>query len=176
MLSFMVGAAEAFYTRLCNEALLHFACIGCEKGDRMVHKYRISKATSLVLVGILLLLHACNQAPEVTDDDITLIDDVKLVELLQENPKLMIIDVRPDYRYRLSHIPNAVNIPLPELSADDPRFAEVEHVVVYGDGPRNTLSQAAAKKLLAGGKIIVSDFRGGMDLWDRSSRKTETSH
>ncbi len=142
----------------------------------MIHKYKLSRATSLVLAGILLLLPACNHAPEVTDDDIALIDDVKLVEMLQENPKLMIIDVRPDYRYRLSHIPNAINIPLPELSADDPRFADVEQVVVYGDGPRNTLSQAAAKKLLAGGKILVSDFRGGMDMWDRSSRKTESSH
>lgn len=138
--------------------------------------YRINAFAVLGLTVLSLLIPACTQAPEVTDEDISLIDDVQFVELLQENPELMIIDVRPDYRYRLSHIPNAINIPLPELSPDDPRFVDVEHVVVYGDGPRNTLSQAAAKKLLASGKIVVSDFRGGMDMWNRNSRKTESSH
>ncbi len=142
----------------------------------MTRKYKLNTIAAMGLVAAALFLPACTQTPQVTDDDISLIDDIQLVELLQENPKLLIVDVRPDYRYRLSHIPDAINIPLPELSPDDPRFAKVKHVVVYGDGPRNALSQAAAKKLLASGKITVSDFRGGLDMWNRNSRKTETSH
>ncbi len=128
------------------------------------------------LTALALSILACNQAPKITDDDITLIDDVELVELLEQQPNLVIVDVRPDYRYRLAHLPNAINIPLPDLTPDDPRFAEVEHVVVYGDGPRNSLSQAATKKLLAGGNLQVSDFRGGIQMWNRNDRKTESSH
>jgi len=142
----------------------------------MSYLMKIRPVAALGLLALLLAMPACNQVPEVTDEDITLIDDIQLIELLQENPDLLIIDVRPDYRYRLSHIPNAINIPLPELTPDDPRLTELNHVVVYGDGPRNTLSQAAAKKLLAGGQLHVSDFRGGMDVWNRNSRHTESSH
>jgi rhodanese-related sulfurtransferase len=128
------------------------------------------------LTALAFTLLACNHAPKVTDDSITLIDDIQLVELIEQQKNLLIIDVRPDYRYRLAHIPNAINIPLPDLRGDDPRFIDSQHIVVYADGSRNTLSHAAAKKLLTNKKLVVSDFRGGMDLWHRNDRKTESSH
>ncbi len=126
------------------------------------------------LVVMLLGLAACNQTKEVTDHDIDLIDDIGLVELLEEEQDVVIVDVRPDYRYRTGHIPGAINIPLPDLNPNDPRFADVDHIVVYGDGPRNTLSHAAAKKLLAGGKVLVSDYRGGFEMWKRNDHEIKT--
>ena len=127
--------------------------------------------TPNVLVGLLCIVvvlgaGACNQTPEVTDEDVFVVDDIGLRELLDENDKgVILVDVRPGNRYRLGHLPGAINIPLPELGPDDPRLAEAEHVVVYGDNHRNSLSHAAAKKLLAGGKVRVSDFRGGFEMW-----------
>ncbi len=139
---------------------------------------RHNRITHLVLgpcLAVLALgLTACNQAPEVTDDDIEILDNIGLTELLEQDQGIVIVDVRPDYRYRLGHLPGAINIPLPDLGPDDPRFVEVKHVVVYGDGPRNARSHAAAKKLLAGGKLLVSDFRGGFEMWKRNDHPVET--
>lgn len=133
-------------------------------------------APFITLAALVLTLLACNHTPQVTDDDINLIDDIGLVDLLKEQAGVVIVDVRPDYRYRLAHIPNAISIPLPDLKSNDPRFAKAQHVVVYGDGPRNALSQAGAKKLLTNAKLAVSDFRGGMELWQQNNHKTESSN
>jgi rhodanese-related sulfurtransferase len=139
-------------------------------------KHRIMKTTArLCLLIVAIGLVACNQPPEITDKDIQILDDIGLVELLEQQQSILIVDVRPDYRYRAGHLPNAINIPLPDLSPDDPRFVDIEHIVVYADGRRNTLSQAAAKKLLASGQLVVSDFRGGFEIWQRNNRKIVTS-
>ncbi len=130
----------------------------------------------LLIILNCVWLTACNPTPKITDKDVTIIDDVQLVELIESEPSVLLVDARPDYRYRIGHLPGAVNIPLPEVNADDPRFTKGQHVVVYGDGPRNTLSHAAAKKLLAGGKLIVSDFRGGYEMWKQAGREIATDY
>jgi rhodanese-related sulfurtransferase len=129
----------------------------------------------LLLVLVYTGLTACNPTPTVTDEDVNIIDDVALVELLDSEAGVVLVDTRVDYRYRLGHLPGAINIPLPELTFKDSRFPEGAHVVVYGDSPRSTLSHAAAKKLLAGGNLIVSDFRGGYEMWKQADRDTVTS-
>jgi rhodanese-related sulfurtransferase len=129
---------------------------------------RLFPAWLLICALALLALSACNNAPEVTDEDVAVLDHVQLKELMTEEPEVLLVDVRPDYRYRLGHLPGAINIPLPDLAFTDQRFAEIKHVVVYGDGHRNALSHAAAKKLLAGGQFLVSDFRGGYEMWKRA--------
>ncbi len=139
--------------------------------------YRIINTVACLCLAFLALgLVACNQVPQVTDNDIEILDAIELIELLDESQDVVIVDVRPDYRYRTGHLPNAINIPLPQLDPDDPRLADAEHIVVYGDGPRNTLSHAAAKKLLAAGNAQVSDFRGGFDMWNRHDHPVVTGY
>jgi rhodanese-related sulfurtransferase len=128
----------------------------------------------LCCIALALGLFACNQPPEITDNDITVLDDIQLRELLDQQKGVVLVDVRPDYRYRLGHLPGAINIPLPQLKPNDPRLADAEHAVVYGDSHRNSLSHAAAKKLLAGGKLPVSDFRGGFQMWQKNGGPVET--
>jgi len=140
----------------------------------MNHHMRLSRVFMGVCAFGVFLLSACNSTPVITDDSVTVVDQIELKELLNEEPETMLIDVRQDYRYRLSHLPGAINIPLPDLMFTDPRFAEAVHVVVYGDGHRNSLSHAAAKKLLAGGLFPVSDFRGGIEMWERADGPTVT--
>lgn len=128
-------------------------------------------STILTMMMLIFGPVACQPTAKVTDEAVTIIDDVQLAELIEAEPGLVIVDVRPELRYRTGHIPGAINIPLPDLRYTDPRFEKAKHVVVYGDGPRNTLSHAAAKKLLAGGQVVVSDFRGGIDAWRKAGRK-----
>jgi len=118
----------------------------------------------------------CNPKPKVTDKSVHIIDDVQLKEMMLNEQNLLIIDARPDYRYRLGHVPGAVNITLPDIDPQDKRFNKDQHIVVYGDGPRNTLSHAAAKKLLSTGKLVVSDFRGGYELWTEAGREVEKGY
>jgi rhodanese-related sulfurtransferase len=126
------------------------------------------------LLLIFLGLSACNPTPKVTDESVEVIDDVTLTEIQQSEPDLVIVDVRPVDRYRTGHLPGAINIQLPDLTPTDARFHKVKHIVVYADGPRNTLSHAAVKKLLAGGKAKVSDFRGGIEAWRKADRQLVT--
>ncbi len=135
---------------------------------------KLVKAAGPGLLLIFLGLSACNQTPNVTDESVEVIDDVTLSEFQADDPGLVLIDIRPGERYRTGHLPGAINIQLPDIRPTDPRFHKVKHIVVYADGPRNTLSHAAAKKLLAGVKARVSDFRGGIDAWRRADRQLVT--
>ncbi len=134
-----------------------------------------------IVWGLLFILcgsyiAGCEPKPKITDKNVVVIDDVQVAEMIQNNDKLLIIDTRPDYKYRLGHLPGAVNIPLPELEPDDSRITPDKHIVVYGDGPRNTLSHAAAKKLLTSAKLVVYDFRGGYELWTKNGRETVSGY
>lgn len=130
----------------------------------------------LLIVLSCACLSACTSKPKITDKDVNIIDDVMLVELLEGKERVTIVDARQDYRYRLGHLPDAINIPLSELKPTDHRFVKGQHIVVYGDSSRNTLSHAAAKKLLAGGNLIVSDFRGGYEMWKMADREVVTGY
>ena len=138
----------------------------------MTYQALVWIAVTLVCTGLV----ACNPNTKVTDKNVHIIDDVELAALMASDKPLLIIDARPDYRYRLGHLPGAINTPLPELKKDDARFSEKQHLVVYGDGPDSTLSHAAAKKLLANPKLTVSDFRGGMALWEKAGREVVTGN
>lgn len=135
---------------------------------------KLIKLTGPCLLLIFLGLSACNPKPKVTDNAVNVIDDVTLTEIQKNEQSLVLIDVRPADRYRTGHLPGAINIQLPDLSPTDPRFHKVKHIIVYADGPRNTLSHAAAKKLLAGGKAQISDFRGGIEVWRKADRPLVT--
>lgn len=128
---------------------------------------RIAGYTSVVFMSVLMMgLVGCNSEPKTSDQDLTQLEYPKLLKM-QANPKmhLVIIDVRSAERYAQGHIPNAINISIPDLRASDPRLADATDIVVYATGWTEYLSPAAAKKLLALGYKNVYDFRGGIEMW-----------
>ncbi len=129
------------------------------------HARTLGLLKMFLVVGLAGLACACDSSPQVTDEDVAVVDEVELKQLRDDEPGLILVDVRSEKRYGLGHIRGAINIPLPKLKPTDPRLADAKHVVVYGEGYQNALSHAAAKKLLAGGRVLVSDFRGGYQLW-----------
>jgi len=141
----------------------------------MIQRGTIQITAVLILAGLLLTgLTACNPKPKVTDKQVKIIDDVQVAELMLGDKPVLLIDARPDYRYRLGHLPGAINIPLPQLQPDDPRLTEGVTLIVYGDKPQSTLSHAAAKKLLANLRLTVLDYRGGIEMWKQAGRKLES--
>ncbi len=83
----------------------------------------------------------------------------------------VLVDVRSIAGYEQGHIPGAINIPIAQLKAADPKLGRAHHIVVYAGGWADYLSPAAYKKLVAVGYENVLDFRGGLELWTRSGNR-----
>lgn len=129
--------------------------------------YRSFKMIGMAMLsGLLISLAGCSSEPKTSDKDLAQLEYPKLLQM-QADPKmrLVIVDVRSAERYAQGHIPNAININIPDLKAGDPRLAEATDIVVYATGWTEYLSPAAAKKLLAVGYKKVHDFRGGIEMW-----------
>lgn len=129
------------------------------------------------LLCLLLMLFACQSTPARTSDrDLEPIDTSRLKDLLSgKQGPCVLIDVRSPAKFQQAHLPGAINIPLPQLLAADPRLAQAKHIVVYASGWRDYLAPAAAKKLLALGYVNVHLYRGGLEQWQADGGQLITS-
>ncbi|HKO02258.1 MAG TPA: rhodanese-like domain-containing protein, partial [Thermoanaerobaculia bacterium] len=91
------------------------------------------------------------------------------VDELHAGP-LQVIDVRGPGEYSGGHVPDAINIPLPELQA---RFAEIDRTarlaIICAGGYR---SSAAASVLAHEGFAHVANVIGGTSAWIRAGYET----
>lgn len=121
-----------------------------------------------------LALTACNQV-KTSDEDIKRVEYKDVVRMLANTKeKAVLLDVRPVSQFTAEHLPDARNIPLPDLVSRDERLANARHIIVYGSDYRDPLSPAAAKKLIVLGYKSVFDFRGGIEMWKASGGTTVT--
>lgn len=82
---------------------------------------------------------------------------------LDENPALLLLDVRTQEEYDGGHIPGAVCLPNEEITADMPiAFDKSAEILVYCRSGRR--SAEAAEKLKKMGYTNVSDI-GGLQDW-----------
>lgn len=90
----------------------------------------------------------------------------------------LLIDPRPKVDYAAGHIPGAVWVNLPDVSAipgqTDPALARYSRLVVYGDDPGSSTAKAMTKKLMAVGYSDVKMFVGGLAEWKRAGFPVET--
>ena len=114
----------------------------------------------------------CASTNRTSDTDLTVLGVDEYLELLaQHGDRTVIIDTRPPSLYAKGHLPGAINIPLPQIKAGDPRLIEAERYVVYGKGWDDVVSPAAAKKMLVLGYSNVYDFRAGFEVWKLQGRE-----
>lgn len=126
------------------------------------------------LLSAAMSLAGCDLFPTRTsDEDLLPIQTAELKAMLDdEKSAVALIDVRTPARYQKEHLPGAVNIPLPDMAANDARLANAKNIVVYGSGWTDPLSRAGAKRLLAIGYKNVYDYRGGLELWKSDGHRT----
>lgn len=95
------------------------------------------------------------------------LDQQEVIEMI-DNPNVLIVDVREDYLYEKSHIPNAVNIPFTEI---EQRYQEIdknkEIVFVCHSGP---MGEASSQLLTNKGYKNVANLIGGMAGWTGPTR------
>lgn len=141
-----------------------------------LHAPRFSRTfLPVVLLAMTMLtgLLGCEQTIKVSDKDIQQITYRQLNELLNSNAKpdeVVLVDVRSAVKFNNGHIPGAININLPDLTASEPRLAKSKHIIVYGGGWSDALSRAAGKRLLAFGYKGVREFQGGITAWQNEGR------
>jgi rhodanese-related sulfurtransferase len=120
-------------------------------------------------LGLILLVAGCQEI-KVSDSDIPVIREPEVVQAIGQH-RTVIVDARKPEDYAAGHIPNAINIFLPDIREKDARLAEAKRIIVYAGGVRDPLSIAAAKRLVASGYVNVWEFKGGIEQWKGSGHK-----
>lgn len=97
--------------------------------------------------------------------------------MVANNQDFMLIDIRSPNRYRLAHIPDAINIPLDEpfLAQNVKEVAgEMDaRIVVYGEDNDNELVKSAIRQLADAGFSNVACYDAGVRGWQDSGLATE---
>ena len=130
------------------------------------------------LAGIAMMVSALLTLPFTSSDSQLKIStqnetvDRATVEAAIANHNAVIIDTRPDFQYKLGHLPGAINIPydnnnLPELI--DKYALKNQALIVYCSSAHCNAAELLAEKLRELGCKMVSVYPGGWEEWERVS-------
>jgi len=87
----------------------------------------------------------------------------ELQQHIKEGRQMQILDVRRPIEYQRGHLPDALNVPIPDLKSHWPQLkAQIPVVVVCSSGYR---SMAAASILARAGFHRIYSLAGGMTAW-----------
>lgn len=142
------------YYRLANESVLRFWFALRElTRERFVE---VDRAVEATLAG--------------TDP----LDPIGQEELLRrmDAGDVLLIDVRPAPEYRAGHLPGAISVPLPRLSALLPQLPRDREIVAYCRGPYCFMSAEAVRDLRAHG-LRASRLEDGFPEWRTAGRPIE---
>jgi protein-disulfide isomerase/rhodanese-related sulfurtransferase/uncharacterized membrane protein len=112
---------------------------------------------------------------ELKNRQATLIHTPELKKLLTENPKPVLIDVRPASAFAAAHLPGALSIPVDDLDARSSSLPRNKTLVLYEDGRGGAsdpcaVSRAGARVLLSKGfdfaKVLV--YQDGLAGWQKA--------
>lgn len=87
--------------------------------------------------------------------------------------EVMVLDVRPANEYAAGHIPDAVNIPIAELSQRLASLSKRREIVAYCRGPYCLLAFEAVKKLRESG-YSARRLQDGYPEWKAEQRPVKT--
>ncbi|RDY26348.1 rhodanese-like domain-containing protein [Romboutsia weinsteinii] len=128
---------------------------------------KINKKFKVLSVGMLLVLSlgviGCSSKGE---EGYSEIDAAKTEELVGENEKTLVIDVRDSEKYAAGHLADAINIPFDEFEARIDELAGYENqniVLICNTGNK---SGKAAKMLVDKGFKKVNNAQDGMEEHD----------
>lgn len=94
---------------------------------------------------------------------------------LQRGGKSIIIDVNKSEHYAVSHIPQAVNIPLEDIGDGNSALLKHKNKTVILACQSGNRSQNAAKQLVALGFSNVNILRGGLMAWTKENLPIEST-
>jgi rhodanese-related sulfurtransferase len=98
--------------------------------------------------------------------------DRTAVEAAIANHSAIIIDARPDFQYKLSHLLGAINIPYESdnlIELVNMHALKNQALIIYGSSAHCDAAELLAEKLRALGCKKVSIYPGGWEEWERVS-------
>ncbi|MFP4138381.1 MAG: ArsR/SmtB family transcription factor [Halomonas sp.] len=144
-------------------------------GKQMI--YRLTDERIVGLMGLLREIAETNLAEmerlvgqlfadDDADDANGALEAVTRDELMAglERGEVALLDVRPEDEFSAGHLPEAINIPLPELEQMLERLPRDKEIVAYCRGPYCALSHEAVQRLRALG-YRVRRFEEGYPEW-----------
>ncbi|MDP9291902.1 MAG: rhodanese-like domain-containing protein, partial [Verrucomicrobiota bacterium] len=103
-----------------------------------------------------------------------------LKQLLDDEPKPVLIDVLPEEYFSVEHLPGAKNACVYNIDFLDlvrKAVPNLKHkVVVYGSSAKNLASAVALSKLVEAGWKNVANFKGGLTEWREAGYRVEGTH
>ncbi len=94
------------------------------------------------------------------------IDALELASTLGKQDAPLLLDVREPHELEISHLPNALNIPLGSLAARLSELDSAREMVVFCKG--GTRSTRALELLVSAGFKKVKNLKGGINAWAKS--------
>lgn len=138
------------------------------------------KGLHILVACCLLFPWGCNTG--ISDKNLTYItpsDASILVQERQNNPlglnsAVVIVDPRPTWSFRKSHIPEAINIPYGRLHIQSWRLNDVGIIIVSGETYNDSVAIAMSKTLIGMGFTDVKTLRGGLVGWGDAGESIDT--
>lgn len=95
------------------------------------------------------------------------------VKAASENKGAVLLDVRPKFAFKAGHIPNALSLPVEELTQalEELKLNENKTYIVYCDGGECYASITAAKALSAFGFKRLKIYKEGYEGWQAGKVK-----
>ncbi len=87
----------------------------------------------------------------------------------------VVVDPRPTWSYRKSHIPGSINIPFGRLSFLSWRLDQAGIIIVSGETYNDSVAIAMSKELITMGFTDVKTLRGGLVGWGDAGESIETA-
>jgi phage shock protein E len=138
---------------------------------------------ALPLVAATLVASGCNRSTS----DLSLVyrSPNELVEIANSRggafgsgglPKVLWLDPRTEREFDAGHIPEATNIPFPEIEpTHEATCRGFDLFIVYDTDYDDVIAKAAAKRLLELGYNRVYNMRGGLKAWKAEGYGVETA-
>ena len=95
--------------------------------------------------------------------------------LLGQRASTVVVDSRPTWSYRKSHISESINIPFGRLHLLAWRLEHAGIIIVSGETYNDSVSIAMSKELMTMGFKDVKTLRGGLVGWAEADESIETA-
>jgi rhodanese-related sulfurtransferase len=136
--------------------------------------------TSLLL-GLLIGVFGCDSGISDKNLSFVLPQDAALMmregknSLIGPDQATIVVDPRPSWSYRKSHIPGSINIPFGRLSNQAWRLDQAGIIIVAGETYNDSVAIGMSKALLSMGFTDVKTLRGGLLGWGDAGESIETA-
>lgn len=145
--------------------------------DATIRRMKIEMLVAAL--GLMAAIGGCTR--KTSDRDLQYVTPFEAMERSNESAGLFEkpietawVDPRPATQYAQGHIPGAISLPFPRMTAE----AEVVlkgygRFVVYDGGEDDTIAKAASKRLMELGFDNVYTLEGGLKKWEKDHQSVE---